>query len=390
MKRSILIMFLAAAAAAAQPHYSLVLGDLEEGSPLLHSARRHCEAEKAAVYVEPLFAPPEVEGAYYWGAPVAVGRRWDLSATQSFEMPSVTARRVRLRKIEEQAAEGDYRLVRNRLLYEAQQLCAEVVYWRAVAKVCDERLALSVRLSEAYGKRFAAGDCTVLEYNRVRLELADSRQAAEAASLSLSELLGQLRLLVGKDDYVFEQSVYEPPTLPGSFEQWYAQQELLNPELGRLSLSVDLARQEHSLTRSRWLPEVTVGYASENTWGEAFRGVKMGVSLPLWNRGRAVAHARMAEAAAQSEFDSQRLAVAGRMRMLFERVVSLSARLESFRTSFDGLSTLPLLNKALEGGEITLEQYLLQVDSYSRFQMQIWALARDCELAWLQLNSISL
>ena len=62
-------------------------------------------------------------------------------------------------------------------------------------------------------------------------------------------------------------------------------------------------------------------------------------------------------------------------------------------TSVDGTSQIPqivLLDKALEAGEISLEQYLVQVDYYYSVELRIISIAYELEQLHLQLAAIEL
>ena len=54
------------------------------------------------------------------------------------------------------------------------------------------------------------------------------------------------------------------------------------------------------LSKSESLPKISAGYMSESVLSESFRGVTMGISLPLWeNRNRtsaAILHSQAATA----------------------------------------------------------------------------------------------
>ena len=138
---AILVIFLLATSAVAQPRYSSVLKHAEEHSPMLQMAAKHAEAEKTAAHVGTLLPNPEVEAAYFWGYPSEIGIRWDISVSQSFDMPSVLVRKARLRNLQEHAAELNYSMVRRALLLEVQQECADWIYYHAVWQIYSRHCA---------------------------------------------------------------------------------------------------------------------------------------------------------------------------------------------------------------------------------------------------------
>lgn len=374
----------------AQTHYAQVLKDVEANNPVLLAARKRAEAQQTAAHVGALLPNPEVEAAYFWGDPSSVGIRWDLGISQSFEMPSVLVRRARLRKLQEQAAGLDYQVVRNATLLEAQLTCADIIYYRALGMIYSRRCQAAIRIADLYQRRYAAGDCSILDYNRAQMNLADVQNRAAEINLQGDHAVHDLQRLVGGESYLFYQSEYEEVRVETSFESWYEQLEMQNPSLRLLDNQVEAARYRRQLSRAQWLPEMSVGYASENVVGETFRGVKVGLSLPIWSQQRAVKASRLAEAAATEELSSQRTEWFSRLQCMFHRHEALIRNVGNLREAFQRCNSIDLLDKALDAGEISLEQYLLEADYYYNIEMQIWDVAHVLEQLHLHLYSITL
>lgn len=375
---------------SAQPHYSAMLKAVEENNPILLAAQKRSEARQAEARVGVLLPDPAVEGAYYWGAPSEIGIRWDLSVSQSFEMPSVMVRRARLRNLEQESACLSYEVVRNKMLFETQKLCADLIYCQAVATILDDRTATAYRLANLYQKRFDAGDCSILEYNRAQLYLAKVQKEAADACLEGQHVRTSLVTLAGEAAYGFSQREYDSVPLPANFDDWYKERELQNPVLKALSSQVDADQLKGQLSRAQWLPSMSVGYASENIVGETFRGVTVGLTLPLWSQQRVVRQAALEQEASQQELAAERSKLYADLQCLMHHLYALRLNLDNLRTAYSRCNSMSLLDKALEAGEIGLEDYLLQLDSYVEIQLQIWQLARELEQGYLQLNSITL
>lgn len=392
MKKIIYIMLLCTlpVISAAQPHYAQVLKDLESKNPTLLAAAKRAEAERVSVRSGLLLQDPEVEAAYYWGSPAEIGVRWDLSVSQSFEMPSVMVRKARLRNLQEHAADIDYRVVRNATMLETQLQCADLIYRRHLALVFNRRSLAAAQLYQLYQRRFELGDCSILEFNRVQMYLAEQQHLANDANMAEDLAIHDLCVLMNDDKYQLAQETYEPVALGKSFEDWYSSLEMNNPYLQQLSNEVDLHRQQERISRAQWLPEVAVGYASENVVGETFRGVRVGLTLPLWSQQRAVKAARLQADASQEMFNAQRAELLGKLRCMYHRHESLMRNVANLQSAFDHCNSIDLLTKALSGGEISLEDYLLQVDYYYDIELRLWEAAYELEQLHLHLNAIAL
>lgn len=390
MKNIFLTLFvlLSLSAIAQQPHYQQVLKAVEENNALLKAASLQRDAKQMESHAGVLLHNPEVEGGYYLGSPEEIGKRWDLSVSQSFDMPSVIVRKARLRDLAENAAKLGYAVTRNRILFETQQVCADLVYYRAVANLWDERTATASAIVDLYSKRLAAGDCSILDYNRAMMSQAEVQRAAAEAVLNARDLMTQLNVLTGADQvYDFHENVYEEVDLPGNFKEWYEQWEMENPALQMLDNQVQTSNQQALLSRAEWLPEMSVGYASENIVGETFRGVTVGLTLPIWSQPRVAKAAKLNAQAVSQELQAQRLSLYAQQECLFHHLYALRLNVNNLKGAYERYGSMTLLYKALEAGEIELEQYLQQTDALVDIQLQILDLSRQFEQGWLQLNA---
>lgn len=391
MKNIVLVVLLILSlSAAAQPHFADVLRLVEKNNPTLRAARLRTDAQQQAARQGALLDDPEVHAAYYWGDPAEIGHRWDLSVTQTFQMPSVLARRARLRTISQQAAAIDYEVLRNAILYEAQQACADMVYYSALSVLHDRRTGIAARLAQLYQKRYESGDCSVLEYNRAYMNSLACQSEAAEVTLHAHHLLTDIAFLMDTDYYPFDQTIYDEIPRIMSFDAWYDSLEMNNPQLRKMVNAVEASDQQCQLSTASWLPEVSVGYASENVVGQTFRGATVGLRMPIWSQLRAHSTARLQLAAAQQELHSQRTVLAGELRCVYHQQEDLRTALRNMSSSMAMYDSLELLFKALEAGELTLEQYLQQSEFYMQMEIRLLDLSHQLELAHLQLYSFTL
>ncbi|MBQ6069027.1 MAG: TolC family protein [Bacteroidales bacterium] len=387
---AISLLLILSSATAAQPHYGQILQYAEKHNPTLLAAAKRAEAEKATAHVGALIPNPEIGTAYYWGDPAEVGIRWDMHVSQTFEMPSVLIRKARLRNLQEHAAELNYQVVRNATLLEIQQMCADWVYYHAITAIYTRRCQTAARLADLYKKRFASGDCSVLDYNRAQMHLADMQTMTTDAMLKEDHAVHDIRMLVGGDDYPAIPIEYETTIVESSFQSWYEQLEMRNPTLQLLSNQVETNNQQLQLTRSQWLPTMNVGYASENHTGESFRGITLGLELPLWSQQRAVRAARLQGEASQQELNAQRKRLEEHLYCMFHRHEMLIHNVKNLRDALRQYDSQTYLERALEAGEISLEQYLQQSDFYQKIELQIWETAHELEQLHLILYAVEL
>lgn len=377
-------------ATQAQRRYEDVLRQVESTNPVLQTARQQRDARQLEAHVGLMLPDPHVELALFRGDPVDKGTRWDLRVNQSFEMPSVYVRRARLRNLQEHAAELDYETLRNTILHETQLVCAELIYARGVARVYGEFTVTAIKLQRLYEKRLAEGDCSLIDYNRVLMQEAEAENLATLAVLRTGHLIRELCTLMGVEYYDFNIEAFDTVILPLMFDEWYDTVESRNPELRTLQNEVDTRLQELQLSRAKWLPSLSLGYASETVTGEAFRGVTVGMTLPVWSQPRAVKHAKLSHTASQQAYASRRSVTYNESQCLMHHLLALQNDLNNMNRAKRLYNSSELLEKALEAGEITLENYLNQINYYLQQDIAIWDIQYELEKGFIDLYAFTL
>ena len=178
---------------------------------------------------------------------------------------------------------------------------------KTVSEINERRNKAAIRIAQIYQKRYEQGDCTLIEYNTSQINLAQTQSITSEVNMQRDHYYRHLGILTGIENYQFFVDTFPDINVFSFFEQWYEPLEMNDPELQQLNNQVLSTRQQLDLSRSLWLPSVSLGYASENLANEAFRGIKVGVSIPIWSQQRSVKAANLAYQAARDEFESERI-----------------------------------------------------------------------------------
>ena len=195
---------------------------------------------------------------------------------------------------------------------------------------------------------------------------------------------------MGVEYYDFNIEAFDTVILPLMFDEWYDTVESRNPELRTLQNEVDTRLQELQLSRAKWLPSLSLGYASETVTGEAFRGVTVGMTLPVWSQPRAVKHAKLSHTASQQAYASRRNVTYNESQCLMHHLLALQNDLNNMNRAKRLYNSSELLEKALEAGEITLENYLNQINFYLQQDIAIWDIQYELEKGFIDLYAFTL
>jgi cobalt-zinc-cadmium efflux system outer membrane protein len=392
MKKLIVSILLISAilSATAQSGYETVLQEIEANSTTLGALRGQMEAQKLGNRTGIYLANPEMEFNYLWGNPDLVGNRTDITVKQSFDFPSAYEHRGKIAGLQNNNVELAYKSERIKVLLSAKQVCIELVYYNALAREYAVRLQNAGRIAATYKARLDKGDANILENNKAQLNLTVVQTETARIEAERAALLSELKRLNGGRDIAFPGDVYPAGMLPANFEAWYATAEAKSPVLQYVAGQIEIGRQQVKLNNALGLPRFSAGYMSEKIVGEHFQGVTAGVSVPLWENKNRVKQARAQVRASETALEDSKVQFCNRLQSLYIKAAALQQNARKFRQSLSENNNEPLLKKALDLGEISLLNYLLEIGYYYDAVNKVLEAERDYELAVAELSAVEL
>ncbi len=365
----------------AQNIYERVLADIETNSLTLTTLREQLKADKLDINSGRFLANPEVEFGYLWGEPSSIGNRIDYSVTQSIDFLSVYTRKSSIAKQREANAELSYRVERAAVLLEARENLVELLYRNAMAAEYSYRVANAIAVADMFRKKMDSGASTVLEYNKAIINMATVRREASNNELERMAVLSRLRALNGGVDVNFVDSLFVSSELPASFNDWFVEVETNNPRLLRAKGIAGVAESTVKLQKANSMPKFSAGYMSENVVGQTYQGALFGISVPMWENKNSVKSAVAQANASRLAAEDTGIALYNSLKSVYERAKGLVELTESYRSAVEGSDNRELLEKALEKGEISLIDYLVEISFYYDAVDNLLATEKERELA---------
>lgn len=374
----------------AQSLTDAVLRQIEKNNPQLKAAAAEAEAEKLENKAGALPENPEFEFNYLWGSE-GLGKRHDFRVTQAFDVATLTGMKSRQAAGQNELAALRYKSERIDVLLEAKQACINLIYCNALKAELNTHLEQAGTLVTSFEKRLEAGGASVLDLNKAKIHLTSVRGQVSQVEVERQALLATLKFLNGGEDIILNETSYAvTDALPADFESWYEEASNKNPVLQSVRQEVSVGKRQLSIDKTSWLPELTVGYMSELTSSDKFRGLTVGVNIPLWSNANKVKQSRARIAAAESR------KVAAEQRFFFELMAqyNTAARLkensELMRASLSETDSREYLLSAQSKGEISMIEYLVETEQYYDALGQTLAAERDYHLALARLNAVEL
>jgi outer membrane protein TolC len=355
------LLFILPVSLMAQITVDSVLAAIDKNNTTLSAMRNKAEAEKFKNQTGIYLQNPEVGFDYLWGNSSDIGNKIDFSIKQSFDFPTAYGYRRQIADSRNLQTGFEYQQQRKDILYEARLLCTGIIYANALVEEYNKRLANAQNLADAYQAMYEKGQVSILEHNKAQLNLLNIRKEVERRAIERTSYLKQLSALNGGQAVELNQSSFQVRVLPADFDQWYSNAEKTNPSLQWLKQEIEVNMQQEKLNRALSLPKASAGYMSEKIVGEHFQGVSVGVSIPLWENKNTVKYAQAQTIALQSIEVDRKLQFYNQLKIQYEKAASLQKTALEYRQLLESSNNAVLLKKALDKGEITLINYLMEV-----------------------------
>ena len=342
-----------------------VLQQIESNNPALKQAESMLEASKYESSAKAGLDDPEMEVNYLFGANEP-GRRYDFKFTQSFDFGSISGKRARLRESESELYQTEYLDGRMKILADAEQCCIDIVYLRSLEELLNEHIGAAEDLKTAVSRKVSLGDAANMDLSRTTLHLSALKSRLESAKDERSALENHLKALNGGHTVEFDEGSLRalPAEILPPVQEYLDNAVRNNPSIRFAQALVNVNEAGLKLDKSAWAPKLTLGYMAEIAQREGYRGITMGISLPLWSNSSNVQKSRARLAASKyQELDTRN--------EILEKLGSMYQRMETFRESarqsweaIDQAAQKKFLSKAKDYGEISIIQFFQEMDLY--------------------------
>jgi outer membrane protein TolC len=331
---------------------------------------------------------PEVEFGYLFGNPTDMGNRIDFGITQQLDFPTAYVNRSKLKKILTSQAELEYILTRQEVLLEARQLWIEQIHLNQVLELLGERLDQAQTIESHMVQKLEAGEASILELGQSRLMVVSLEGEYEEVLTLAEDLRIALMEITGGGDIEIKGTLYPPPLpiVADSMLEAYR----LSPYVQYYDQEKQAKEAQKNLAVSKHLPKLSAGYYSESITDEAFRGFRLGVSIPLWENANTIKKAKSEVAFAEAEIDRFAFHQEKEVRQKLNQLESYRTRAGKLEEALGTVNSLALLATSLENGEISLSEYYYTSDFYFRNQAQLLRYKKELLLQEAELMKIYL
>ena len=341
-----------------------VLVNIAKNNKTIVANTKYWEAKKLEYQTGLTPYNPKVDYDYLIGTPSNAGNQTDFAITQSFDFPTVYARKKQLSN--EQIKQAEFQLNANRqeVLLEAKIICIELIYRNKFNSELTIRKQNTEKWLTAFQTSLEKGQGNIMDVNKAKLQLIEIN-ASFQENLSISNQLNQkLTELNGGVPIQFSDTAYSSFEFISDFETLEQEIEANDPVRKYLEQEKVIGQNEVSLSKSLTLPKIETGYHYQSILGQRFNGVHFGLTIPLWENKNIVktqqAELILNEANLQDHINEHYYDI----KQKYERMTNLKITLDEYQTLFSSLNNVELLDKSLSLGQISTIEYFMEMTYY--------------------------
>jgi outer membrane protein TolC len=128
----------------------------------------------------------------------------------------------------------------------------------------------------------------------------------------------------------------------------------------------------------------------EKVVGQQYQGIMLGISVPLWENKNRIKQAKASVAASEAREIDNRQQWYSQLQILYERTAGLKTIAEAYRQSLATVNNTDLLKKALDSGEISMLEYMLELGLYYNVINQALEAERDYQKSFAEFTAVEL
>ena len=374
----------------AQEQFADIVRGIAADAPSFTAERARMQAEVESIKGENVLENPEVEFERLWSSGMA-DNKWSGSLSQSFDWPGAYGSRRRAATALATAGKFGLDQTFRQLQVKAAESILQIIAANRKVKILSEMHESMQRLREEYDRAWQMGETTILDVNKMKIEEIRSATELEQAIAEVNALKADLLAMAPSPDGIAMDKVMtlDFPYMELLPEDAYTEAVETSPEVRYYAAMVEAEEANLAVAKMQRLPGFSLGYVHAFEEGTHFNGLSVGVSLPIYSRKHAVASAAQLGMAARFDLVARRVELETRIAADYASASALKRQIDRFFPLVEGVNNLILLRKALDGGELSLLDYLQETNYFLRARLDCLDLLRDYSILAFRLNTFA-
>lgn len=313
---------------------------------------------------------------YFPGTPESIGLKRTFEAAQSFEFPTAYIIRRRLNRETFSLAGTEFSLGRTEALLEARVMAYEYINLSKRIGILKEKQEAFESVRLGWNILLEEGAVTILDYNRLLLELSRARSQVASEEAALKALRVRLDYISGGRGDLLEGTGYDTYEEIDS-EELIELRRQSHPAFQLHEKEYNLSLGEIDLTRAGNLPGLELGFGSEIVAGEHHTGPRIGISIPVWTNRNQLKLSKARAVATGAGRDAAIAMMVSETLSQYEYCMLAKLNFEEMREELSHAGETSLLINSLTEKEITITDYFAYMESLFESMLMLTDLEND-------------
>jgi outer membrane protein, heavy metal efflux system len=357
----IFVAVFALSSANAQTGFEKVLSEIERNNKSLASEKQYRETQKLSYKTGLNPENPKVDYERLPGTPEGAGTQKDFSVTQGLDFPTSYGRKRSVSNEQITQSDLQFSVFRQEILLEAKRACIDYVYRKTLQAQLDKRLQDANALLEATNRKTVQGESNILDLNKIKLLQLEIKNETELNATELKTLQHKLDELNGGSPLVISEFGYPVISPLPAFETLDSLIEANDPVVKTVKQEREINKEQVGLTRSLTLPKFEGGYHQQSILGQKYKGFHVGMTIPLWENKNRVKTEQARVMLSEFQITEHRNKHYYENKQLYEQYLHWHKIFSEYQSILGSANNEELLSKAVEHGQISLIEYLMEV-----------------------------
>lgn len=348
--------------AIGQKNIKEVLVEVETNNLQLKANKELFNAQRWDAKSSNNLSNPSVSYSKVWDSRDSKETDAELTVSQGFDFPSVYFSRRRANNYQLKGAEAFFNFQRQEILFQAQEICLDIIKLNQEREYVEERMKYAQQLLETYNRMLHTGNATKMDLNKIKLDVLNQKTEYTIIQSELKKKEADLKAINGNIEIdVNNLTEYtEAITLPDY--------SLLTSEIVNSSFEIEQTQHEYNsalkqvaVNKAGWLPGFEVGYKRTAGPNRHSNGFVFGVSIPLFNNRGKVSSSKAVAISKLYEQDIVKNKVQSDVYQAYQEAKALIEQIKDYDGLINVDENLTILKKALEGGELSVTEYFVEI-----------------------------
>jgi outer membrane protein, heavy metal efflux system len=347
----------------AQKGIDSILTAIAQHNKTIAASKQYASAQSLSFRTGLFPANPFVEFDYMKGTPAEAGNQRDFAITQSLDFPSTYFIKSRLAGQQTAQVQTQVAVERQNVLLEAKLTCLDLIYQNKKKQELTKRVQRMEALAADFEKRLSQGDVSILDVNKAKLQLINLQHELRENTTAINLLNQKLTELNGGIEITLSDTLYPSSPTPAidDFANLDSLIEANDPIVQTYKQQKQIYEKQEALTKALTLPKLEAGYHYQAILGQTYKGVHLGLTIPLWENKNTVQFGKAQVVLSELQIQQHRVEHYRANKGFYEQYQNLQKSLTDYEQYLSTIQTTALLDKALRLGQISTIEYFLEV-----------------------------